>query len=108
MLCVLSISGNGMDVTSFSSSYFGVGAEEVVEGRLGDEGSLLHALFDKVGYLQEGDFAIDKSLDGHFVGSVHNAGHVAPAGDGVVGKLEAAEGLCVGLLEGELGIFCPV
>ena len=63
---------------------FGVGAEEVVEGGLGDEGCLLHTLFDKVGYLQEGDFAIDKSLDGHFVGSVHNAGHVAPVGDGVI------------------------
>ena len=64
---------------------FSVGAEEVVEGGLGDEGCLLHLFFDKVGYLQEGDFSINKSLDSHFVGSVHNAGHVAPAGDGIIG-----------------------
>ena len=47
---------------SASVAYFGVGAEEVVEGRLGDEGSLLHLFFDEVGYLQEGDFATREEI----------------------------------------------
>lgn len=68
----------------------------------------LHLLFDEVGYLEEGDFAFDEALHGHLVGGVHDAGHVSPAGDGVVGQLEAAEGAGVGFFEDELGIASPV
>ena len=70
---------------SSSSSHFGIGAEEVVECGVGDEGCLLHLFLYEVGYLQEGYLSIDKPLYGHFVGCVHDAGHIAALSNGIIG-----------------------
>ena len=69
---------------SLPSSYFGIGTEEVVECGVGDEGCLQHMFLYEVGYLQEGNFSINKPLYGHFVGGIHDAGHITALGNGII------------------------